>query len=57
MSASLAFLPVLAAVAALTCLPLVVVLPTAPPMYDDGAPPHRAGWRISITLARVEAHP
>lgn len=52
-----AFLPVLALVALITLLPLCVVLPTAPPMTDDGAPPRRAGWRISITLARIEAHP
>lgn len=52
-----------ALVATITLLPLFVVLPTAPPMWDDArptpvAPPRRAGWRISITVARVEAqHP
>lgn len=58
MDASAAFLPVLALVSLITLLPLFVVLPTAPPMWDETrpqpvAPPRRAGWRISITLAKV----
>ena len=53
----------------LTLLPLVIVLPTAPPMYDDArpmpleraekpvTPSGRAGWRISLSITRQEAHP
>jgi len=61
-----AFLPVLAVVTLITVLPLVVILPTAPPMFDDDnarpvhAPLFRgiAGWRITVTVARQEAqHP
>ena len=39
----------------LTLLPLVVILPTAPPMSDDASPrPRRAGWRITLSVARTE---
>ena len=43
----------------LTLLPLVIVLPTAPPMSDDAQPatPCRDplhGWRITLTVARTE---
>lgn len=41
-----------------TLLPLVIVLPTAPPMSDD-APriPRRVrrGWRITLSIGRVDA--
>ena len=52
-----AFLPVLAIVSLITVLPLFVILPTAPPIFDDDpqhpvhAPLFR-GWRISVTVAR-----
>jgi len=42
-----------ACVLTITLLPLCIVLPTAPPMYDDAAPrPRRAGWRITISIGR-----
>lgn len=40
----------------ITLLPLVVVLPTAPPMFDDGKSPtprrSHPGWRITIHIGR-----
>ena len=39
----------------LTLLPLAVILPSAPPMTDDASPrPRRAGWRITLSVARTE---
>ena len=40
----------------LTLLPLAVILPSAPPMTDDAQPPRprRAGWRITLSVARAE---
>ena len=39
----------------LTLLPLAVILPSAPPMSDDASPrPRRAGWRITLSVARTE---
>ena len=45
-----------ALVATITLLPLFVVLPTAPPMLDDAQPPRprRAGWRITLSIGRVD---
>ena len=43
------------AVCALAVLPLAVILPTAPPMSDDASPrPRRAGWRITLSIGRVD---
>lgn len=43
-----------ACVLTITLLPLFVVLPTAPPMYDDATPTprHHSGWRITIHIGR-----
>jgi len=40
----------------LTLLPLLVILPSAPPMYDAQPVSRRAraGWRISLSVARTE---
>ena len=39
----------------LTLLPLAVILPSAPPMTDDASPrPRRAGWRITLSIGRVD---
>ena len=59
------FYVALAVVILITVLPLFVVLPTAPPMFDDNPRPVHAqlfrgiaGWRITVTVARQEAqHP
>ena len=45
----------------LAVLPLVVVLRNAPPMPDETTKKPRqrlfAGWRITISIVRNEAHP
>ena len=42
----------------LTLLPLVVILPSAPPMLDDAQPPRPRrvlrGWRITLSIGRVD---
>lgn len=39
----------------LTLLPLAVILPSAPPMYDaQPVSRRRRGWRITLSVARTE---